>query len=77
MIKSLTCVDALSDEAVVNIMNGLSKCSVSKFQTESTTYHSVKTSTTYSGGNQTALSAIVTTLSKATDLYNSLSTGNN
>ena len=39
-------------------------------------YRSVKTSTTYSGGSQIALSTILITLLKATDLYNSLPTGN-
>jgi hypothetical protein len=78
--KSLARVDALTDEAVSDVMDGLSKGSVSKFtevfKLESTMYRSVQTSTTYCGGSQTALSAILTILSKATDLYNSLSTGN-
>jgi hypothetical protein len=38
-------------------------------------YYLVKTSTTYSGGSQTALYQILHNLSKATNLYNSLSTG--
>jgi hypothetical protein len=81
VVKSLARVDALSDEAVGEVMDGLSKGSVSKFtevfKLESTMYRSVKTSTTYSGGSQTALDQILHTLSKATNLYNSLSTGNN
>jgi hypothetical protein len=81
VVKSLARVDALSDEAVGEVMDGLSKGSVSKFtevfKLESTMYRSVKTSTTYSGGSQTALDQILHTLSKATSLYNSLSTGNN
>ena len=81
VVKSLARVDALSDEAVGEVMDGLSKGSVSKFtevfKLESTMYHSVKTSTTYTGGSQTALDQILHTLSKATSLYNSLSTGNN
>ena len=78
--KSLACVDALTDEAVGDIMDGLSKGSVTKFtevfKLESTMHRSVQTSTTYCGGSQTALSTILAILSKATDLYNSLSTGN-
>ncbi len=50
MLRSLARVDALSDEAVGDIIDGLSKDSASKFtevfKLESTMYHSVKTSTT-------------------------------
>ena len=78
--KSLARVDALTDEAVGDIMDGLSKGSVTKFtevfKLESTMHRSVQTSTTYCGGSQTALTTILAILSKATDLYNSLSTGN-
>jgi hypothetical protein len=78
--KSLACVDVLTDEAVGDVMDGLSKGSVTKFtevfKLESTMHRSVQTSTTYCGGSQTALSTILAILSKATDLYNSLSTGN-
>ena len=81
VVKSLARVDALSDEAVGDIMDGLSKGSVSKFtevfKLGSSMYRSVKTSTTYNGGSQTALDQILRTLTKATSLYNSLSTGNN
>ena len=74
--KSLAGVDALTNEAVGDVMDGLSDGSVSKFtevfKLESTTYCSVQTSTTYSGGSHTALSAILATLLMATDLYNSL-----
>jgi hypothetical protein len=63
--KSLAHEDTLSDEAVGDIMDGLSKGSVSKFtdvfKLKSTMFCSVKTSTTYSGGSQTALSAILAT----------------
>ena len=65
----------------MKLLDGLSKGSVSKFtevfKLESIMYHSDQTSTTYSGGSHTTLSAIPATLLKATDLYNSLSTGNN
>ena len=81
VVKSLARVDALSDEAVSDVMDGLAKGSVSKFtevfKLESTMYRSGQTSTTYTGGSQSALGRILTILSKATDLYNSLSTGNN
>ena len=78
MVKGLARVDALSDEAVSDIMDGLAKGSVTKFtevfKLDSTLYHSQQTSTTYTGGSQTALGVILLTLAKATDLYNSLST---
>jgi hypothetical protein len=81
VVKSLARVDALSDEAVSDVMDGLAKGSVSKFtkvfKLESTMYRSGQTSTTYTGGSQSALGRILSILSKATDLYNSLSTGNN
>jgi hypothetical protein len=80
VVKSLARVDALSDEAVSDIMDGLAKGSVTKFtevfKLDSTLYRSRQTSTTYTGGSQTALGVILLTLGKATDLYNSLSTGN-
>ena len=73
-------MDAVTNEAVGDVMDGLSKGSVPKFtevfKLESTMYHSVQTSTTYCGGSHTALNAILKILSKATDLYNPLSTGN-
>ena len=56
VVKSLARIDALPDEAVGDVMDGVSKGSVSKctkvFKLESTIYHTVKTSTTYSGGSQ-------------------------
>ena len=62
VVKSFAWVDALSDEAVYDIIDGLSKDSVSTFnevfKLESTMYHSVKTSTTYTGGSQMALDQI-------------------
>ena len=80
VVKSLARVDALSDEAVSDIMDGLAKGSVTKFtevfKLDSTLYRSRQTSTTYTGGSHTALGIILLTLAKATDLYNSLSTGN-
>jgi hypothetical protein len=78
--KSLARVDVLTDEAVGDVMDGLSNSSVTKFtevfKLESTMHRSIQTSTTYCGGSQTDLSTILAILSKATDLYNSLSTGN-
>ncbi len=81
VVKSLARVDALLDEAVGEVMDGLSKGSASKFtevfKLESALYYSVKTSTTSTGGSQTVLDHILHSLSKATSLYNSLSTGKN
>jgi hypothetical protein len=82
VVKSLSRIDALSVETIGDIMDGLSKGgSVSRFtevfKLESTMYNSVKTSTTYSGNSHTALDQILCTLSKASNLYNSLSSGNN
>eukprot|EP00804_Cyclotella_cryptica_P030037 CCRYP_016933-RA/>CCRYP_016933-RA protein AED:0.63 eAED:0.45 QI:0/0/0/0.5/1/1/2/0/311 len=81
VVKSLARVDALSDEAVSDIMDGLAKGSVTKFtevfKLDSTLYHSQQTSTTSTGGSNTARGVILLTLEKATDLHNSLSTGNN
>jgi hypothetical protein len=81
VVKSLARVDAFSDEAVSDVMDGRAKGSVSKFtevfKLENTMYCSGQTSTAYTGGSQSALGLILSMLAKATDLYNSLSTGNN
>ncbi|KAL3804514.1 hypothetical protein HJC23_002553 [Cyclotella cryptica] len=70
----------VKDEAVSDVTDGLAKGSISKFtkefKLESMTYRSGHTSTTYTGGCQSALGRILSILSEATDLYNSLSTGN-
>jgi hypothetical protein len=81
VMKSLTQVDTLLDDAVGDVMDGLSNGFVSKFtevfKLESTMYCSVQSSTAYSGCSQMALSQVLSILYKATGLHNSLSTGNN
>ena len=72
VVKSLARVDALLIEAVREVMDGLLKGYVSKFtevfKLESTMYRSIKTSTTYTVGSQTALDQILHILSNATSL---------
>ena len=59
VVNSLARVDALSNKAVSDIMDGLAKGSVTKFaevfKSDITFYSSQQASTTYTGGSQTAL----------------------
>eukprot|EP00956_Cyclotella_meneghiniana_P039536 scaffold173548_cov23-Cyclotella_meneghiniana.AAC.1 len=78
--KSLARVNALPDEAVLDVLKGLSLGSVSKFtdvfKLEHTKTLSSQSNSTYCGGSATALDEILCHLSLATKLYNLMSTGN-